>query len=111
MKLTKEQFIKALNAYEQMYNEEGELLNALNVNPEWTPSKWINEYYDLLSSLCEFDEDDELYRDYGTPLDWYCFEWEFGLKNAAIYEGEIERPLDTPERLYDFICESSPYHS
>ena len=35
MKLTKEQFIKALNAYEQMYNEEGELLDALNVNPEY----------------------------------------------------------------------------
>ena len=117
MRLTKEQFIKAVNTYEHMYTQESQIMDTLNVNPEWVPSEWVGAYYDLLTEMCEFDDD---WID-GTPLDWFCYDWEFGVGNkaygtlAAVYEKdkdgkEITRLLNTPDKLYDYIIEESPYH-
>ena len=116
MKLTKEQFVKAVETYEHMYIQECQIMDALNVNPEWTPSEWVGAYYDLLTEMCEFSDD---WID-GTPLDWFCFDWNFGAGDsfnrlAAVYERdkdgkEITRLLNTPDKLYDYIIEKSPYH-
>ena len=53
MKLTKRQFCTAIDTYKDMLEQERDILNVLDVNPEWAPSKWINYFYDLLTDVCE----------------------------------------------------------
>ena len=103
MKLSKRQFCLAVDIYQEMLEKEEELLNALNINPEWSPGEWINNYYDLLTDLCELDND-ELY---GSDLDWFCYDTKFGTDKDMnkVYDTKTGRTwrIETPEILYDFI--------
>lgn len=103
MKLDKAQFCTAVETYKVMLEEQDELLDALNANIEWKPGEWINNYYDLLSDLCEL-EIDELY---GSDLDWFCFDTKFGTDKEMnkVYDTETGRTwrIESPEILYDFI--------
>ena len=110
MKLTKKQFVKYLNTYKHMMEEEDAVIDALGTGPEWIPSSWIENFYQLFSDMCEMHEDDT----YGTSLDWYCYETNFGrnehLNYITIHDAagvEHKRTIDTPEKLYDLICEES----
>jgi len=102
MKLTKEQFCNAVETYERMLNEEDELAQMLNVNPEWKIMEWIGNYYNLLSDLCELEESPY----YGTDLDWFCYETDFGKRkdlNKVVLDNGIVWTIESPEILYDFI--------
>lgn len=102
MRLTKEEFVEAVNKYKQMLEEENEVMKVFDImNPEWIGGRWINEYYNLLSKMCELEKD-ELF---GTDLDWFCYETEFGENEelTKVYDGVTEWNITSPEILYDFI--------
>lgn len=105
MKLTKKQFINCVNEYRQMLNEESQILDVLGGTIEWAPGKWINNYYSLFSEMCEL-EDNEMF---GTDLDWFCFETNFGKYNNIIKlveesDGAIsEIKITDAAQLYDYI--------
>lgn len=103
MKLDKQQFCTAVNNYKSMLEEESEILDVLDAGIEWKPSGWINTYYELLSEVCELEEDPMI----GTDLDWFCFETDFGRRKdlCKAYDQETGRTwtIETPDILYDFI--------
>lgn len=101
MRLTKEEFVKAVNKYEKMLAEECEIIDVMDMCPEWKPGTWVNEYYNLLSDMCELEENDI----YGTDLDWFCFETKFGTDEdfTKVYDDVTEWNITSPEILYDFI--------
>lgn len=102
MKLTKAQFCKYVNTYEEMLRESYEATSSLGI-VQWVPDKWINNYYNMLSDMCELYED----KNIGTILDWFCFETDFGANEEMnkIYEDGREWPwrIESPEVLYDYI--------
>ena len=103
MKLSKRQFCIAVNTYKEMLEEEEKLLDALDITPEWKPGEWINNYYELLTDLCELETDDL----YGSDLDWFCFDTKFGTDKdmCKVYDTKtgLTWHVESPEILYDFI--------
>ena len=91
MRFTQVEFIDAIENYELMCKEEDQIINALSINPEWKPSKWIEVYYTMIFDMCDFSKDD---YDIGTGsflLDFYCYELNFGKgwePGAYTVEGE-----------------------
>lgn len=105
MKLTKHQFCKAVDTYKEMLNQEHQIIDILDICPEWAPGAWINNYYEFLSDMCDLEENPI----YGTTLDWFCFETDFGQKTDynKIYDINTNRTwrIESPETLYDYIME------
>ena len=103
MKLNKRQFCMAVETYQTMWEEESAIIDMLDLSPEWKCGEWVNNYYELLTELCELEEDSYI----GTDLDWYCFETDFGKRKdyCKVYDIETGRTwtITTPEILYDFI--------
>lgn len=103
MKLDKRQFCIAVDTFRDMLTEQEMIIDALDMSPEWKPGEWISNYYDLLSDICDLDVDDN----YGTDLDWFCFETDFGRRKdyCKVYDQETGRTwtIETPDILYDFI--------
>lgn len=101
MRLTKEEFVEAVNTYQKMSRQESSIMNMLDASPEWKPGTWVDEYYNLLSNMCELEENDI----YGTDLDWFCFDTAFGENEefTKVYDGATEWNITSPEILYDFI--------
>ena len=104
MRLIKEEFVNAVNCYEEMTKAEQQMADALGMTTcEWEPFKFVSNYYDLLSQVCELPEDSVM----GTDLDYYCFEKNFGKDGCKIYSsaaGEVE--IHNASELYDFIMKS-----
>ena len=86
MKLSREQFIQSVETFQEMLEEEQEVLSALGVSSDISDcifSKWIGNYYDLLTEVCELDRNPL----YGNDLDWFCFDTNFGKKkDLAVVE-------------------------
>lgn len=105
MKLSKHEFCTAVNTFREMLDQENKYCDMLNVNPEWGPGEWINNYYELLSALCDLEVD--IYS--GTVLDWFCFDTKFGTDKSMnkIYDTKNDRywRIESPETLYDYIME------
>lgn len=103
MKLDKKQFCIAVETFKEMMEEENDFINAFDISPEWKPGHWISNYYELLEDLCELEVDDL----YGSDLDWFCFETNFGQKEDMnkVYDTETGRTwtIQSPDILYDFI--------
>ena len=103
MKLNKYQFCTAVKTYESMLEELNQITQALDISSDWRGAEWVNNYYELLTELCELDEDPYL----GTELDWFCYETEFGQKEDyyKIFDHETNRTwrITSPDILYDFI--------
>lgn len=103
MKLSREQFVDYVNRYKKMREEEEEIINALDMNPEWKPSQWINSFYDFLDEMCELEPDPSI----GTTLDWWVFETNFGDSESYIEpiiiteDGTIS--LNSAGALYDYL--------
>lgn len=102
MKLTKQQFVKYVNTYEEMLKESNDLAFCFGFN-EWLPDKWVSNYYKMLSDICELHEDTAV----GTILDWFCFETDFGANAEMnkIYEEGRKWPwrIENAGILYDYI--------
>ena len=103
MKLDKRQFCIAVNTYRDMLTEEQMIQDALDISAEWKPGEWIQNYYELLSDVCDLEVD----ANYGTDLDWFCYETDFGRRKdyCKVYNQETGRTwtIETPEILYDYI--------
>lgn len=101
MKLNKRQFCTAVKNYQTMVEEEKQIVNALDIGPEWKGSEWTDRYYELIEDLCELEEDEYM----GTDLAWFCFETDFGRKEdyCKVYEDGKTWRIASPEILYDFI--------
>lgn len=101
MRLTKDEFCAAVNKYEQMCAEENKVIEALGCNFEWKPSLWLSEYYELLIKMCDLPENDL----YGTDLDYYCFELDFGKKwePGTILIDDEDIPCRNAEELWNLI--------
>jgi len=91
MRLTKEEFVKALNTYESLWRADSHLMDLLNIEPESGLFNATNEYYELLRKLCDFPDDLD------SALEHYCWEQDFG--ESARYTDPA-----TPEELYDWIA-------
>jgi len=105
MKLSKNEFCNAVDTYKQMLKEENDFLNLLNANPEWKPGEWIENYYKLLTDLCELEE----HPTWGTILDWFCYDTDFGRRTdwCKINDNKgLTWTVETPDILYDFIMET-----
>ena len=103
MKLDKKQFCTAVETYQTMMEEEKQIANALDLGAEWKCAEWIENYYDLLTELCELEVDPYV----GTDLDWFCYETDFGRRAdyCRVYDKETGNTwtIRTPETLYDYI--------
>ena len=95
MRLTKEEFIKAVNTFEEMMEEEDKIYLAMQQSPEWIPGTWISAFYDLLIDVCDLA--DVKYND----LDYYCYELNFGKEDTC-------PDLKSPEQLYESLLANSP---
>ena len=90
-----------LHKYEQMLNEESKIFEILGIDSVWKPGTWINDYYDLLTELCDFS-DEEKSQEGGTLLDYFVYKLDFGRKwEPGMYtvDGE-DVPLKTALNLY-----------
>ena len=45
MKLDKRQFCIAVDTYKTMLEEENQIIDFLDISPNWKCSEWINNYY------------------------------------------------------------------
>ena len=83
--------------------QENTIIEVLDISPEWVGSEWINNYYELLTDLCELERDQYI----GTDLDWFVYETDFGRKKDynRIYDINTGKvwTISSPEILYDYI--------
>jgi len=104
MKLTRDQFNRAVNNYITMSKQLENLCDAMGCYAENVFDTWQSYYYDLLTECCDFTEED--FDDYiGTILDYWCFELEFGAKyeEGCIKEDGTPIVLNTIDDVYDYI--------
>ena len=103
MKLNKLQFIKYVETYKKMLYKETNIINALGDCIEWEPGNWINNYYKLLSDMCELKENNI----FGTSLDWFCYETDFGTHDNMINIMDNGKHkiiyINNAEDLYNYI--------
>mgnify|MGYP007070187135 CR=1 FL=1 len=92
MRLTKDEFVKAVNTVEGLWRADTRIMDLLDVAPECDLFRATTEYYEFLRALCEEKEN----YAYGTELDYYCWELNFGECAPSDYPS-------TPEELYDWI--------
>lgn len=103
MKLTREQFIKYVNTFEKMYKEDEQIWNVLDCD-EWKPSRWVDQYYNFLSDMCELPE-----PVLEETLDWFCFQIDFGKRedrNFITWElpsGTYSLKIRTAADLWKYI--------
>lgn len=101
MRLTKEEFVNSICTIEYMMHTEDEIIDAMNINPEWIPGSWIGAYIDLIIKLSDIPEDpieDNL-------ISYFCFDLEFGKKwrpGDYIVNG-VDTPLKNVEQLWNAI--------
>lgn len=90
--------------YHKMQDDESAIMDALDINPEWKPSEWLNAFYEILSDMCELEERT---LEYGTTLDWWVFETNFGSEDGwaapmiMVYGENINLP--DAGALYDYL--------
>ena len=106
MRFTKDEFINAINTYQTMLEEEGKLLDLLNINPEWIPGGWISNYYDMILQMSDIDptQDDPYY---GNDIDYFVFELEFGKKwkpGVITVDGK-DVPMKTAADLWNLLTD------
>ena len=102
MRLTKVEFVNAVENYKKMRDSANEISEALEIRTEFIFDKFLDHYYNLLHDLCDFPEDKECL---GSILDDFVCEWDFGRKwheGALLVDGK-DMPLRNAEELYDAI--------
>ena len=100
--MTKQQFCDAIETYQSMMEQYDEVAEVLNIGPETIFDSWIDNYYILIQNLCELEENEI----YGTDLDWFVFETDYGrredMNKIYLDDGRVWT-INSPEILYDFI--------
>lgn len=102
MRMTKKQFCNAIETYQNMVEQYHEVAAVLNIGPETVFDFWIDNYYILIQDLCELEENNL----YGTDLDWFVFDTDYGrredMNRIYLDDGRVWT-INSPEILYDFI--------
>ena len=102
MRLSKEEFVEAVNGLQKMDEQTLKVTEALRVN-ESIFDEWFNLCYTLLDKCCDFQEED--YNFYGgSPLDFYLFNYRSYRPN----DDGSQTWFDSPEELYDYIVSLHP---
>lgn len=107
MRLSKEDFIQEVENIVTMIRQVNLLVDALGSSTDTVFDDWISNYYNLLSTCCDFKEEECLGWD-GSPLDFYIFtiaQIDEPFRLYTNYKDE-EIDLSTPEQLYDYIISS-----
>lgn len=113
MRLTKEEFCKIIDTFEKMSREESKILEVLKTDCEWTPSTWISSYANLIDLVCDFTDAD-ITMEYGTSVDYYCYNLDFGKKwkPGMIIINDKDVPCRNSQELWDLlILEGKVYES
>lgn len=109
MRLTEEEFIKAIDKYSDMEDMNSHITHSLGV-VEWEPNEWLTEYLNLFKQQCDlkgFLKDDTC----GDIIDWFIFETEYGrredLNTIIVYDNEFDSEttwvIDSAAALYGYI--------
>lgn len=93
--MTKEQFVHRVNILRDLYDKEL-MLSELGVDVNELTSPVYTEYMAMLSEAMN-DIPNEAY---GTELEYFCFERDFG---EEIYEAEKGFIIKSTEDLYDYL--------
>ena len=106
MRLTKDEFIKAVETLVEMNKTGEEICKVLDCGYEWIGDKWMNQYYDLVYSLCDFPEDG---NDFISDLGYFCWELDFGRnwEEGVITDNGKDIRLQTAEDLCNYIMDKS----
>lgn len=96
---SKKIFCDAIDQLESMCISDRLARNRIGVQ-EWVPTKWIRNYYNLISSF--IDEDKRKY------LNYYCWVTNFGHRkivesSEVIMEGNHPLEIVDAENLWSFI--------
>lgn len=108
--LSKEEFVKYINKIKEANDCLYKLYDVLDVYPgECDRISLLTVCSKLLSFIMEDFED----KKFGTYIDWFLWETDFGQDNKCNkiwyfdkQEKEVERIIDTPEKLYDLLIEN-----
>lgn len=104
MRLSKEEFCEAINKIDRFDSFFCKLNNLIETALDGPLEEPVNYLYELVTKLCDFTEE-ERNDFYGTTLDFFCYDLDFGRKyepGKFLVNGK-EYELRTPEQLYDFL--------
>jgi hypothetical protein len=104
MLISKEQFIKYLNALKEEYAELDKFEEALKPFFDCKPlvtsgTKFRDAYKDMLVEMCECQEEDDIFW-------WWLFDGGKKILDVEMQPGGDKETYDvsTPEGLYDYLC-------
>lgn len=105
--LSKEQFVEYINNFRNECDVLTEIYQKFNIDLIGCDWWYSNNHFTDLLSLLMGDKSDKIY---GTTIDWWCWETDFGRDDTmnSIYDshtGELYRRLTTAEDLYDYLVE------
>lgn len=101
MRLTKEEFCSAVDLLKEMTIQNRRIAWMLGIFDKWTLDSWINNYYQLLRKMCDFDET----ADCEDDLSYYCFKLDFGRRwtPGTITIDGVDIPCRNAEELWNLI--------
>lgn len=106
--MTKEQFAECVNEFKNLIEKADDHANKLE-RAGLSVNNWVvYDFMDAYISLLEYAVGDrEIDRAFGSNIDWFIYETEFGTRcNKVIYEEDnSEHIIDSPEKLYDLIMD------
>lgn len=102
MRITKQEFVKAMNDIHKQYQFEEKMSDSIkevyDVQYALPNESLIKGMVELLNSLTgESDKE--------SMIDYFIYDLDFGKKSnkLKVYNGIVEYQLSTPELLYDFL--------
>lgn len=102
MRITKQEFVKAMNDIHKQYQFEEKMSDSIkeiyDVQYALPNESLIKGMIELLNSLTgESDKE--------SMIDYFIYDLDFGKKSdkLKVYNGIVEYQLSTPELLYDFL--------
>lgn len=108
LKITKEQFVKAIDAIQKGLQRRCDFDNAMQkINTSFFVSDIGNEWLHTAIELLEVAVGDKDYG-YGTTISWYLFEKVEKVitireDNGKVLESPVVMDCSTPEALYDYF--------
>ena len=102
MRITKQEFVKAMNDIHKQYQFEEKMSDSIkevyDVQYALPNESLIKGMIELLNSLTEESDKESM-------IDYFVYDLDFGKKSdkLKVYHGIVEYQLSTPELLYDFL--------
>lgn len=106
MRISKEEFVeyvKAYQEYEELLRKLEDVMNVCLIESKF--EDFADKVYNIIHSMFDFDMEDEDIRCYGSDLDYFMWEldcgrnWESGMVET---DGE-DVDWSSPEKFYDYL--------